>query len=84
MPDSDIGFRDFFFLFFIFIPMSMAWIYAAIDIFQRPDEGGLTKFLGLLLILFVPILGMLIYFIARPSDIAIAERALVERPGGRC
>lgn len=70
-------FWDFFWLFLIFIPLMLAWIYTLVDIFMRPDEGGLTKFLWVLLILFVPLLGMLIYFIARPSDPEIAERALV-------
>jgi hypothetical protein len=64
-------------LLFIFIPLLIAWVYTAVDIFQRPDEGGFTKFLWLLLILFLPIIGMLIYFIARPSDVEIAERSLV-------
>lgn len=70
-------FWDFFWLFLIFIPLLLAWVYTLVDIFMRPDEGGLTKFLWVLLILFVPLLGMLIYFIARPSDPEIAERALV-------
>jgi hypothetical protein len=68
-------FWDFFFILFIFIPLTIAWIYTVVDIFQRPDERGLTKFLWLLLILFVPILGMLVYFIARPDDVAIVARA---------
>jgi hypothetical protein len=42
-----------------------------VDIFRRPDEGALTKFLWLLLILFLPIIGMLIYFIVRPDDFEI-------------
>jgi hypothetical protein len=39
----------------------------AFDIFSRPDIGGFAKFLWLMLILFLPIIGMLIYFIARPD-----------------
>ena len=50
-------FWNWFFLFFIFIPMMVAWIY--------------TKFLWLLLILFIPIIGMLIYFIARPDEFLV-------------
>lgn len=61
-------FWDWMFLFFIIIPMMIAWIYTAIDIFARGDISGLAKFLWLLLILFLPILGMLIYFMARPAD----------------
>ena len=72
-----MGFWGFFWLFFIFIPLLLAWIYTIVDIFQRPDEGALTKFLWVLLILFLPLLGMLIYFIARPSDPEIMERSVV-------
>ena len=39
--------------------MMIAWVYTAIDIFRRPDESGITKFLWLLLILFLPVFGML-------------------------
>lgn len=59
--------------FFVFIPLVMLWIYTMIDIFGRPDMGGLAKFLWLLLILFVPIIGMLIYFIARPDEYEVVD-----------
>ena len=68
-------FWDFFWLFLIFIPLMLAWIYTMVDIFMRPDEGGLTKFLWVLLILFLPLLGMLIYFIARPDDFEVVADA---------
>ncbi len=70
-------FWDFFILFFVFIPLFIAWVYTVVDIFQRPDESGLVKFLWVLFILFLPLLGMLIYFIARPSDPEILERSIV-------
>jgi len=64
-------FWDWFIIFFVFIPMMVAWIYTAFDIFGRPDIGGLAMFLWLLLILFLPIIGMLIYFIARPDEYVV-------------
>ena len=64
-------FWDWFIILFIFIPMIIAWIYTAFDIFARPDIGALAKFLWLLLILFIPIIGMLIYFIARPEEFLV-------------
>jgi hypothetical protein len=70
-------FWDFFFILFIFIPLTIAWIYTVVDIFQRPDIGGLAKFLWLLLALFLPLLGMLIYFIARPDDAELLADELV-------
>ena len=67
-----MDFWDFFLLFFIFIPLFIAWIYTVVDIFMRPDIGALAKFLWLLFALFVPLLGMLIYFIARPDSFELA------------
>ena len=67
-------FWNWFFIFAIFIPLTIAWVYTAVDIFQRPDQSGVAKFLWLLLILFLPFLGMLIYFLVRPSDAEIARR----------
>lgn len=67
-----MDFWDFFFLLLIFIPLLIAWIYTVIDIFMRPDVGALGKFGWLILVLFLPLLGMLIYFIARPNYIEIA------------
>jgi hypothetical protein len=63
-----MAFWDFFILFFIFIPLLIAWIYTVVDIFTRPDVGALGKFGWLMLVLFLPLLGMLIYFIARPDE----------------
>jgi hypothetical protein len=71
-----MDFWDLFWLFLIFIPLTILWLYTVVDIFRRPDEGGLTKFLWLSLILFLPLLGMLIYFIARPPDESFVEDAV--------
>jgi hypothetical protein len=67
-----MAFWDFFFLFFIFIPLTIAWVYSIVDVFMRPDVGALGKFGWVLLILFLPLLGMLIYFMARPDDFELA------------
>jgi len=64
-------FWDWFIILFVFIPMMIAWVYTAFDIFARPDIGGLAKFGWLMLILFIPIIGMLIYFIARPDEFVV-------------
>ena len=66
-----MAFWDFFFLFFIFIPLTIAWVYVCIDIFMRPDLSGLGKFGWLILVLFIPLLGMLIYYIARPEPVEV-------------
>lgn len=51
-----------FFLFFIWI-----WILISIiaDIFRSHDLGGFAKALWLIFIIFVPLLGVLVYLIAR-------------------
>ena len=66
-----MAFWDFFFVVFVAIPLFISWIYTVVDIFMRPDVGALGKFAWLLLVLFIPILGMLIYFIARPNFIEV-------------
>ena len=66
-----MAFWDFFFVVFVAIPLFISWIYTVVDIFMRPDVGALGKFGWLLLVLFIPILGMLIYFIARPNFIEV-------------
>lgn len=71
-----MDFWDFFWLFLIYIPLTILWLYTVVDIFRRPDESGLAKFLWLLVVLFIPLLGMLIYFIARPPDESFVEDAV--------
>jgi len=66
-----MAFWDFFLVVFVAIPLFISWIYTVVDIFMRPDVGALGKFGWLLLVLFIPILGMLIYFIARPDFIEV-------------
>ena len=58
---------------FVAIPLFISWIYTVVDIFMRPDVGALGKFGWLILVLFIPLIGMLIYFIARPNFIAVDE-----------
>jgi hypothetical protein len=52
--------------------MSLFWIFG--DLFRSKDLGGLAKTLWTLFIVFLPILGMLVYLIARGSG--MTERAL--------
>ena len=65
----------------VFWTMSMFFIWAAwiftvvwvfIDNFRRRDHSGVAKALWTILIIFVPLFGVLIYLIARPSDLATA------------
>jgi hypothetical protein len=51
---------------FIFIPLMVIWLFAIVDLFGRADIGGFGKALWLLAILFLPILGTLMYYAFRP------------------
>ena len=46
-------------------------IYAFIDNFRRRDHGGWAKALWALIIVVLPLLGTLIYLVARPADVDI-------------
>jgi archaellum biogenesis protein FlaJ (TadC family) len=48
-------------------------IWAFIDNFRRRDHGGLAKALWALFILFLPLLGVFVYLIARPVDVDALE-----------
>ncbi len=46
------------------------WCFAMFDMFARPDLSFIAKIIWLLAIIFIPLLGVLFYFITRPRDVA--------------
>jgi hypothetical protein len=60
-----------FFIFFAWF-MALFWIFG--DIFRSRDLGGVAKTLWTVFLIFLPILGMLVYLIARGKD--MNERAM--------
>ena len=64
-----------FFLLLIWVPLALLWICALLDIFRRDDIGGFAKALWVLVIIFVPWFGALIYLITRPFGATPQERA---------
>jgi hypothetical protein len=60
----------------VFFLILAIWLFFAVvvDIFWRIDLSGWAKAGWLLLLLILPILGALIYLIARPDDIVWWER----------
>ena len=77
LAQEGTGFWGWFFLFLIFIPMMMLWIYTLVDIFNRVDLSGWVKALWVIFVLILPIIGMMIYFIFRPilpQDIQAKEK----------
>ena len=63
------------FLLFIWAPLLLSWFFAMLDLFLRPDLSGAKKALWLIAILFLPLIGTISYFVARPSE--PAERSHV-------
>jgi hypothetical protein len=59
----------------IFIWMMVIWMFIAVftDIFRRRDISGWLKAFWIFFIFILPLLGILIYMIARPAD-ATAEQ----------
>ena len=53
---------------FFLLAIFFAVIYAFVDNFRRHDHNAWAKARWALLILIVPLLGTLIYLIARPAD----------------
>ena len=61
-----------FFLILIFLPLTFLWAFTLIDIFSR-DMAGWSKALWVITVLILPLFGMLIYFIVRPTTQADVE-----------
>jgi len=74
MFDNNGSFLLAMFEFFIFFAwfMSLFWVFG--DLFRSKDLGGVAKTLWTLFLIILPILGMLIYLIARGGG--MNERAL--------
>ncbi len=63
-----------FLFFFIFVPLIMLWIFALVDLFRRKGISAIVRVLWLLFIIFLPILGPLIYLLVRPGDEQVEYR----------
>jgi phospholipase D-like protein len=59
------------FVFFFMLSVFAAVIWAFIDNFRRPDHSGWAKAGWALVILCLPLLGTLIYLIARPAVVEV-------------
>ncbi len=57
----------FFFVMWIFVV-----IHVFVDNFRRQDHSGFAKAMWTILIVFLPVLGVVAYLIARPSETAVA------------
>jgi hypothetical protein len=59
-------------MFFLWASWIFAVIWVFIDNFRRHDHSGLAKALWTIAIIFVPVLGVFAYLIARPRDLEVA------------
>ena len=50
------------------------WVRAVIDVFRRTDLSGAAKAAWTLIMLIFPFIGLLLYYMIRPSDAQIAQR----------
>lgn len=77
----------------IVIPLLLIWILTLVDLFRRHDLSTGRKVLWALVVLVLPVIGVIIYFIARPPqptdrsaaldshDPRFADEAMRERHG---
>ena len=51
------------------------WVRALIDVFRRGDLGVGAKAAWAIVMLLIPFIGLLLYYMLRPSDAQIAQRS---------
>lgn len=62
------SFWDLFLLLAIFLPLMFLWAFGLVDVFLRKDLSGIAKVVWAILILWLPLIGILVYFLTRPDD----------------
>jgi hypothetical protein len=63
----DMDFWDFFWTLAIWIPLILLWGFALVDLFAS-SHSGIAKALWAIAIIFLPIIGVILYFALRPYD----------------
>lgn len=80
IAEADLPFLELLWSMLVFVGFIM-WIWLAImvfmDIFRRRDMGGFAKALWIIFVIFIPLLGVLVYLIAYHNS--IAERSAKEQ-----
>ena len=59
-------------IFFLWTMWIFVVIWVFMDNFRRRDHSGWAKALCTIVIIFVPLLGVFVYLIARPIDVEVA------------
>ncbi|HEY4609593.1 MAG TPA: SHOCT domain-containing protein [Ilumatobacteraceae bacterium] len=65
-----MDFWDFFWLLLIYVPLTLLWAFALVDIFRRNDLSSAAKTMWIVVVVFIPLFGSLIYMLFRPSTMA--------------
>ena len=52
----------------IAIPLLLIWVLTLVDLFRRHDLSTGRKFLWAIVVLILPVIGVIIYFVARPPQ----------------
>jgi hypothetical protein len=52
----------------IVIPLLLIWLLTLVDLFRRHDLSTGRKVLWALVVLLVPVVGVIVYFVARPPQ----------------
>jgi hypothetical protein len=71
-----MSFWDVLLVLFLYVPLLVLLGVAVIDIFRRRDIGGLKKTLWLIVMVFLPIVGPLVYLVIRPPGTTEREREM--------
>jgi hypothetical protein len=71
-------FWEAFVLLLVYVPLMLIWATSILDIFRRDDIGGVRKALWLVAVILLPLLGTLIYLIARPAGATRSEREVLD------
>lgn len=53
----------------IWVPLVLLWLTALMDLILRRPMSGMARVLWLLLIIFLPVIGAIAYFIVRSRDV---------------
>jgi hypothetical protein len=61
----------------IAIPLLLIWVLTLVDVIRRDDLGGGSKALWIVVTFLVPLLGPIVYWVARPGAATQAEREAV-------
>jgi hypothetical protein len=62
-----MSFWQLIFVLLIYIPIVLLWLFALVDLARRQDLSGLAKGLWAVAIVFLPLIGMIVYFATSPE-----------------